>query len=140
LGELIEAVSERAATAMEGIADLLEQAHVALRQRLQGAPDQTPAPALPDQEPAPARNGRIPCCSLFCLTELKKSVENLQLRTFPSPAGQAVGKPPCSRWRSTTQRTLLLAGTRHQACAPSWDAADELQILARPPAGFPGTD
>jgi hypothetical protein len=44
---------------MEGIADLLEQAHVALRQRLSGAPDQTPAPALPDQaETQPARNGR----------------------------------------------------------------------------------
>jgi hypothetical protein len=49
-----EAASERAATAMEGIADLLEQARDALKQRLQGAPDQTPAPALPDQEPAPA--------------------------------------------------------------------------------------
>jgi hypothetical protein len=57
--DLTEAASERAATAMEGIADLLEQAHVALRQRLQGAPDQTPAPALPDQaEKEPARNGR----------------------------------------------------------------------------------
>jgi hypothetical protein len=42
---------------MEGIADLLEQAHVALRQRLQGAP--APAPAVQDQaETQPARNGR----------------------------------------------------------------------------------
>jgi hypothetical protein len=52
-----EAASERAAVAMEGIADLLEEAHTALRQRLQGAPEA--ATALPDQaEAAPARNGR----------------------------------------------------------------------------------
>jgi hypothetical protein len=44
---------------MEGIADLLEQAHAALRQRLTGAPETAPAPALPDQaEQAPTRNGR----------------------------------------------------------------------------------
>jgi hypothetical protein len=42
---------------MEGIADLLEEAHAALRQRLQGAPE--PAPAALDQaEKEPARNGR----------------------------------------------------------------------------------
>jgi hypothetical protein len=53
-----EAASERAATAMEGIAELLEQAHVALRERLAGPAAPEPLPALPDQEPAPARNGR----------------------------------------------------------------------------------
>jgi hypothetical protein len=52
-----EAASERAAVAMEGIADLLEQAHVALRGRLQGVPE--PAPAVQDQaETQPSRCGR----------------------------------------------------------------------------------
>jgi hypothetical protein len=51
-----EAASERAATAMEGIADLLEQAHVALRQRLQGGAE--PVPALDQAEKEPSRNGR----------------------------------------------------------------------------------
>jgi hypothetical protein len=46
-----EAASERAAVAMEGIADLLEKAHLALQQRL-GAAAETPA-----IEEAP-RNGR----------------------------------------------------------------------------------
>jgi hypothetical protein len=38
-----EAASERAAVALEGIADLLEKAHVALQQRLIGS-DQAPEP------------------------------------------------------------------------------------------------
>jgi hypothetical protein len=53
-----EAASERAAVALEGIADLLEEAHAALRQRLAGPAAPEPLPALPEQEPAPARNGR----------------------------------------------------------------------------------
>jgi hypothetical protein len=48
-----EAASERAAAAMKGIADLLEQAHVALRQRLISS---EPEPAEP--LPAPAKNGK----------------------------------------------------------------------------------
>jgi hypothetical protein len=53
-----EAASERAAVAMEGIADLLKQAHVALRERLAGPADSQPTPALEGQESASARNGR----------------------------------------------------------------------------------
>jgi hypothetical protein len=52
-----EGASERAALAMEGIADLLKQAHTALRQRLSGTP--APAPAALDQaETQPAKSGR----------------------------------------------------------------------------------
>jgi hypothetical protein len=49
-----EAASDRAALALEGIADLLEQAHVALRQRLVGSSEPEPAEPLP----APAKNGK----------------------------------------------------------------------------------
>jgi hypothetical protein len=53
-----EAASDRAAVALEGIAELLEQAHAALRQRLAGPAAPEPLPVLPEQEPAPTRNGR----------------------------------------------------------------------------------